>query len=298
MKVAVITLYCNEEFRLSQWVQLYQEYKDEVYLHIIINNGCPDNSKILKNSFPNSHVIESPSKNMTKAYNCGLLEAFKHCEIEAIMQITNDVRFPKGTISRLYHKLMDDDSLAAIGPVMLKNNSDVVESFGYRCKNFHDDEVPVNTNIPISELHSKFEYVSFIPGGAVMYKRSAIQQIGLQDEEIHMYCDERDLSIRFNKAGYKEGVLCSAVSTHQHIFKPGTTHRSTMATFLTMRNRVYISLKYEPSIYAFLLFFRKAIYFSASWLYHNIKNREIREYDVAALKGLLSGIFRDMRNEI
>ncbi len=39
MKIATITIFCNEEFRLNNWKELYNEYKDDVALHVIVNNG-------------------------------------------------------------------------------------------------------------------------------------------------------------------------------------------------------------------------------------------------------------------
>ena len=64
MKIATITIFCNEEFRLNNWKELYNEYKDDVALHVIVNNGCSDDTKILQDNFPNSLVIESKTNNM------------------------------------------------------------------------------------------------------------------------------------------------------------------------------------------------------------------------------------------
>ena len=92
MNVASITLYHNEDFRLDNWVKLYNEYKDEIYLHIIVNNGNKEDMPMLRERFPNSHILYSESSNMTHSYNMGVLEAMKYPEIDAIMQITNDIR--------------------------------------------------------------------------------------------------------------------------------------------------------------------------------------------------------------
>jgi len=37
MKIASVTLFCNEGFRLNPWVRYFSEYKDDIYLQIIVN---------------------------------------------------------------------------------------------------------------------------------------------------------------------------------------------------------------------------------------------------------------------
>jgi hypothetical protein len=39
MKIASVTIYCNERFRLEAWKEYYAGYRDELYLHVIVNNG-------------------------------------------------------------------------------------------------------------------------------------------------------------------------------------------------------------------------------------------------------------------
>ena len=44
MKIASVTLFCNEGFRLNHWAQYFSEYKDDIYLQIIVNNGNPEDT--------------------------------------------------------------------------------------------------------------------------------------------------------------------------------------------------------------------------------------------------------------
>lgn len=39
MKIAAITLTRNDDFRLVPWKMYFQEYKDELYEHIVVDNG-------------------------------------------------------------------------------------------------------------------------------------------------------------------------------------------------------------------------------------------------------------------
>ena len=119
MRISCITVFCNEEFRLDNWKRYYQEYKDELYLHVIVNNGSSEDTPLLKYSFPNSIVLESQGGNLLAAYNIGLQYCLRDASIDAIMQITNDVRFKENAISEMYDLLFSDASLAVVGPVLL-----------------------------------------------------------------------------------------------------------------------------------------------------------------------------------
>ena len=52
MKIAAITIYCNERFRADAWRKYYEEYKDDLYLHVIVNNGNPEETEYLQELFP------------------------------------------------------------------------------------------------------------------------------------------------------------------------------------------------------------------------------------------------------
>ena len=198
MKIVSVTLYCNEDFRLKQWINLYNEYKSEIYLHVIVNNGKEEDTAMLKNCFPNSLVLYSESNNMTHSYNVGVREIMKDIEVDAIMQITNDIRFLSGTITLLYNRLMADSKLAVIGPVMLKKDSDEIESFGYIIPKYYTDAIPLYRGVNM--MNSQTILFMFISTGRCYYgKRSAYDKFGYQDEKLHMYCDERDMYIRFDK---------------------------------------------------------------------------------------------------
>lgn len=289
MKIASVTLYCNEDFRLKQWINLYNEYKSEIYLHVIVNNGKEEDSEMLKSCFPDSIILYSSSNNMTHSYNVGVREIMKDKEVDAIMQITNDIRFLSGTITSLYERLMADPKLAVIGPVMLKKDSDVIESFGYIIPKYYSDSVALYRGIQYKELKEDFKYVSCVPGGAIMVKRSAYDEFGFQDEKLHMYSDERDMFIRFDKLDYKEGVLCTAKAWHQHEYKPGSSMRTPIATYLSARNRVYITSKYYNFFVTFYVGSRLFTLALLRLIKHTFAKREIRDYDIATLKGVVDG---------
>ena len=59
MNIAAITITYNDGYKFKEWVEHYQEYKSELYLHIIVDNGSEDEYMAqLKSTFTDSIIIE------------------------------------------------------------------------------------------------------------------------------------------------------------------------------------------------------------------------------------------------
>lgn len=293
-KIAVITVFCNEDFRIENWVGFYNEYKDEIDYHIIVNNGNEADNALLQKSFPYSIVLYSSGKNLLRAYNVGLKYIYDHFKVDAVMQITNDIRFEKGAITKLKEKLFSDSSLALIGPVVLEKDSTKVESYGYKTYGYWGPQKPINCGKDYSELTTEFQYVSFVPAGVIMIKTEAWKKIGYQDEKLEMYCDEWDMFIRFDKLGYKEGVLASAIAWHQHIARPGSIGlRSYDAFFKSARNHIYITRKYCGVFVSIIDYLYSSFWFFILVVSHIIRmDKKKLKMDFFSLKGLTVGLLR------
>lgn len=293
MNVAVITVFCNELFRLDRWEQYYNEYRNEVSLHIIVNNGNKDHSSILKHRFPKSIVLDCPSTNLLKAYNIGLKYVLSSDEIDAIMQITNDVQFKPGAISLLYDSLFAHEDFGIVGPTVLQKESNIIESQGVLFKGF--DSHFLNRGTKMQTSYDNFMLVSWIPAGVIMMKRTAVEKFGFQDETINMYCDELDMAYRFQTMGYKEAIIPHAISWHQHINNPESSGSSTRVHYLSSRNHIYIIKKHFGLIPAILYSFKRIIYESMLVLYHifTFKFSKI-SFDWIKIRGVFDGLLGDM----
>lgn len=88
MKIASVTLFCNEGFRLDHWAQYFSEYKDDIYLQIIVNNGNPEDTILLKSVFPDAVVLFSKTPNMIASYNLAIKYILEKTDADSILQIT------------------------------------------------------------------------------------------------------------------------------------------------------------------------------------------------------------------
>jgi GT2 family glycosyltransferase len=86
------------------------------------------------------------------------------------------------------------------------------------------------------------EYIWGGCGGAVAYRRAMLEDIGLLDEELFMYCEDVDLNWRAQLAGYRCVFAPGAVVYH-HL---SATGGGEIASFFTGRNTLWVLAKNYP----------------------------------------------------
>lgn len=296
MKIASITLFCNETFRLEPWVAYVSEYADELYVQIIVNNGSEADTEILQKHFPDAIVLYSKSPNMIASYNLAIRYVLDNTEADAILQITNDLRIDKGGLKLLYDLLYQEESIGMISPILLKKDSDIVENYGAEIDFSNMLFRHMDRDKAYSEVEKETVYRTGLPGGCFLTKRKVYETIGLQDERINMYSDEVDLGIKCAEAGFKLLSTKSVKSWHQHVFPKGKNQRSRNASYFMARNPIYIARKYYGAsviIKTFFSRFKLAIIEFLSCLHH-LKGKEAFMCSLYSFKGCFAGLFMKM----
>ena len=85
------------------------------------------------------------------------------------------------------------------------------------------------------------DYVSFVCGGLHLVPREVFEVVGLQDEQLFMYCDEIDFDWRVQNAGYRLAIARDAAAWHEHIDVAG--RRPPWTIYLWSRNRMLVMRK-------------------------------------------------------
>lgn len=244
MKIAIITITYNDDYKFREWCNWYNEYKDDIYLHIIVDNGSSDDYKNkVKGFFSDSIIIERKTNGgCTGAYNDGLRRALADKDVDAIMLLGNDIRLKKGTIEKMYHFLCSSTSYGMVGGVVYRKDTDIIESYGDTINSIGLPHINYR-NQKIEDVPQSL-VVSYVGGGINLAKREFYERVGLQDENLFMYNDEMDMFYRAKKKGYVEAVTKDAIAWHQHISYPSNNDLSWKMSFLNGRNRVYIIKKH------------------------------------------------------
>ena len=297
MKIASITIYCNERFRLEAWKEYYAGYRDELYLHVIVNNGDASETTVLRESFPDSLILESPTRNMMASYNLALRKILEDPEVDAIAQIVNDIRLSPGCFSGLYGYLFSDPSLAMVSPVLLRKDSDIIDCYGCAIDPGNLDFIHCDAGRDRKGIPEETRLVSGLPAGIFLARRSLYEQFGFQDERLEMYCDEVDMGIRIARMGYRLGATGRVQAWHQHVNPGEKKQRSPRAGFLMGRNQVYLARKHGSGGKAFRVFAHRAfrgLDEIRSAVMHG-KSKDHYQFGWAMVKGAFAGLLEKNR---
>lgn len=296
-KIALVTTAYNQFQDFSNWKTHYNDYKDEISYHIIIdNNSNYEYKKLYKPFFKNSIVIELPvGKGITGGYNEAIKYIQKNLDVDYIIFLLQDMNIPKGGVTKLANILNENIGFGVIAPINLyENKSNIIREHGGIInkndfsvkKSFLNKEL----NLSIPEMLE----VDFVCGGSYMFKTKIFKEIGLYDEKIFMYGDEVDILLRVAKKGYKIISTTKTVCYHEHIYEKVNGKRvrfpSNNALYFTGRNYFYLIKKYgsvKNIIYGVLKATKRLIRLTTASI---VKTGEI-EKPYYLVKGYIYGLF-------
>lgn len=300
MNIAMITMTRNDDCRFREWKEHYEEYKGDLYLHIIVDNGSTEEYQaLLKENFPDSKIIElGYNGGCTAAYNAGIKYALEQPEIDAISLLANDVKMLPGTLQTLYEVLYSENGYGMVSPVSVRvGNDNLAAAYGEIIDRKTMNLIVQNKGVSVDSL-PEILLSETLPGGNNLAKREFYEKVGLQDEKFFMYADEVDMGIRGERAGFKFVTTTKARTWHMHINPPGQVTRNPMAAYLMGRNHIYLARKLfgrKEVFHTVMHRLKAAAIFYLSCFKHR-KNKEEWRYANAFTKGVIAGIKGDMTN--
>lgn len=278
------------------WKEYYKEYKEEIYLHIIIDN-CSESKyiKMVEGYFKQSVILHRDRNGgVTAAYNAGIKYILENSEADAILLIDSDIKMPKGSISKLYTYLFSVNNLGFAAPILMKKNETVVENFGCKIsKNLKYIHLYKGTRL--EDVEKDAHFVDGVPGGINMAKTELYKKIGLEDEALFMYADEMDMAIRAKQGGYRLGATKRSLAWHQHENINFAGNRLPYVYYLSSRNVIYIALKYYGRKKALIVFASRFI-LNFGWIISKLIKLQFHNLKMPAysIMGLLFGVRGDM----
>jgi GT2 family glycosyltransferase len=85
----------------------------------------------------------------------------------------------------------------------------------------------------------------FPSGSAALYRRAMLEQIGLFDESFFLYCEDTDLGLRAQWAGWNCRYVSGAIVEHRYSHSAGRA--SPLKAYYVERNRLYAIVKNFPA---------------------------------------------------
>lgn len=258
---------------------LRQTFKD--FAIIVVDNGSTDGSVAwLCEQAPFVRVIANTTN---KGFAAAVNQGIRASDSEYIATLNNDTEPEPSWLEALVAAAESDDRVGMCASKMLFADwPNLINSagicldpvgFAWDCRGGQLDQ-------PFGE---KLTEVFGPCGGAALYRRAMLNEIGLFDEDFFAYLEDVDLAWRARLAGWRALYVPWARVYHLHSGTLG--EGSPLKNFLLGRNKVWLIAKNYPmpllALYSPLIF----IYDVAAIFYALITSGNIQ-----ALKGRLSGL--------
>jgi GT2 family glycosyltransferase len=220
-----------------------QRYKD--FDIVFVDNASSDNSNAfverLSQNFPcNIHIV-GLSEN--RGFTGGNIEGLKYCSGKYVVLLNNDTVTDENWLYELVSAIDSHPGVGVCASKLVAYGTDVIDSAGdgyatTSLKGFKRGE---------GEDSRKFtqqEYIFGACGGAAMYRREILNDIGFLDEDFFLIHEDTDLNFRAQLAGWKVLYVPTAVVYHK--VRSSIGYMSDKAIYYTLRNSEFVRIKNVP----------------------------------------------------
>jgi GT2 family glycosyltransferase len=223
---------CLDSLRRQTWADF------EV---ILVDNASSDDSvPLVRQGYPEVRLLAlAQNRGLTGGCN----EGFAVAQGEIIVCLNNDTEADPGWLSAIVEALREHGEAGmTAGKLLLFDRRDILHSAG---DSYRLDGIPLNRGVwqvdgpPFDQP----AWVFGACGGAAAYRRAMLEEIGLFDEELFMYCEDVDLNWRAQLAGYRCLYVPGAVVYH----RLSATGGGPLASFYVGRNTIWVMAKNYPA---------------------------------------------------
>ncbi|MCI5159200.1 MAG: glycosyltransferase family 2 protein, partial [Candidatus Electrothrix sp. AUS1_2] len=222
-----------------------QEDLDLAAPHVtVVDNGSTDGSlEYLRENHPQVQVIALPeNRGFSAAVNTGIVSS----TAPFVFLLNNDTELDRSCLSHLLKAADELHDFDFFSPKMLSFHDHAVldgagdgylrGGAGYRLGTMEQDGPAYNQPGPIFGACA----------GAVLYRRSLFDEIGLFDEDFFAYLEDVDLNLRINRSGRKGYYVPTAEVYHIGSASSGSKINP-FTIRLSTRNSLYVLLKNYPA---------------------------------------------------
>jgi len=207
---------------------------------ILVDNGSTDGSQsLVREQYPEVRLLAlERNLGLTGGNNAG----FRAAQGEILISLNNDTEADPHFVAALVQALVEHPKAGmAAAKMLLFDERDRIHSAG---DGYGRDGIPFNRGVWQRDegQFDEGEWVFGGCGGAVAYRRTMLDEIGLFDEDFFMYCEDVDLNWRAQLAGWRCWYTPEAVVYH----KLSATGGGPLASFYTGRNTLWVIAKDYP----------------------------------------------------
>lgn len=260
---------------------------------IIVDNGSSDGSlellkqKYTKEEYPYIELVSlSENTGFCHAVNVGIERA----DTEYVFLLNNDTVVDAHCVEELQHIMDANPRLFSAGAKMLSlkepdridDAGDFYCALGWAFARGKDRP---------SDRYDRDGMVFAACGGAAIYRRELLDEVGMFDEAHFAYLEDIDIGYRANLFGYRNGFAHRAIVYHAGSGVSGSRHNAFKVT-LSSRNSIYLIYKNMPLLQIILNLPFLIVGYGVKFLFFACKGM-----GGVYLKGLREGIVLSLSKE-
>ena len=233
-----------------------QTYPQNLVEIIVIDNASTDNTlELIQNNYDAVKIIPL-KKNI--GFAAGNNEGYLHARHDFLVFLNQDTICQPDFLKILVARMQQDPSLAACNPniIPVSSSSSIASDRRSPVKLLHLCDLSpfgYGRNRIISNKY--FVYTKLLSGCAFIIRRNIVKKLDyLYDDQLWMYAEDTDLSLRIHSSGGKIGAVKDAIIYHLHDRNPPLKRNNLVLAAAAIKNRVYIFFKNMETM-EFLLFY-------------------------------------------
>lgn len=182
---------------------------------IFVDNASEDGSReLVEQRFASVEVLRNDQNlGYGGGNNRGIARALER-GAEAVLVVNNDLTLEPGCVARLQQALAADPQLGAVGPRVLVRGSRTIWAAGGALTWRQNLTTLRGFGEPDQALFRTELDVDYLPGCALLVRRSALEQVGMFDDAYFAYTEDVDFGLRLSRAGFRSRVIGSVAAFH------------------------------------------------------------------------------------
>lgn len=196
---------------------------------VVVDNGSTDGTvALVRERFPAARLIESENRGLGAAWNVGIRET----ESRYVLLLNSDAWLVGDALARLVTFADRRPEAAIVAPRLLNEDGTLQRSVRgfptlwrltteyFFLRKIAPRSAALNGFYAGGFDHDEVREAEFVMGACMLARRSAIDQVGLLDEDYFLFSEETDWCYRFRRAGWQvlffPGAECVHVGGASH----------------------------------------------------------------------------------
>lgn len=233
--ISIITLNWNQAEITCQFLESTRNliYKNYEILVCDMGSATDPSSRIMAGNYPNTRIVKNDIYS-----TCNINWVIKEALGDFILLINNHTEVTENILDELLTPFLKDQDLGVTCPKIRSfHKKNIIQYAGYKPVNMMTGRTVVIGNK--KEDKGQFDkpaYIKSAYSGAMMFKKTVIEQTGMLPDNFFIYFDDFDVSSRITKKGYRIFYQPKAVVYNkQPLF---SSQKSALNVYYTTRNRI------------------------------------------------------------